>query len=91
MTCQRDDDQHPEKRLSQTGVENSDLVFQQGDAQTAEHTLENDGAERGPAEIAHPATRLDPPNPDRENDGEKTDRRSDQAVGVLEKNSADPF
>ena len=31
------------------------------------------------------------PEPDRENDGEKSDRRCDQAMRVLEQNAADPL
>ena len=51
---ERNDDQHSEKSLGQTGVEDSDLIFQHRHAQTAENALKNDGAERGKAEIPEP-------------------------------------
>src|SRR5204863_1245202 len=47
--------------------------------------------ERGEPEITEPAPPIDAPDPERENDGQKTDSGSDEAMGVLEKDSPDPF
>ena len=88
---ERDDDEGTEIRLREAGVKNSDLIFQQSDAQTTEHALQNNRGERGVTEIAHPATRFGSPKPNGQNDGEKSDCGSDEPMGVFEKNSADPF
>ena len=81
-----------EKRLGQAGVKNSDLILQQSDAQTAENALQNNCPKSGVSRGCAPSDDdSDAPEPDRQNDGEKSDDGSDQAMGVLEKNSADPF
>src|SRR4051812_5218545 len=87
---ERNDNEYSEKRLGEEGMENSDLVFQHRHAQSAENALQNNGAERAPAEIAHPTAGINSPDPDRENDGEKSDGRRDQPMSVLKENSADP-
>ena len=55
-------------------MKNSDLIFQQGHAQAAQHALENYQGERGESEIAQPAAIFDPPQPDSQDDREKSDR-----------------
>ena len=72
-------------------MKDSDLVFKHGDAQSAEHALQNHRAEGKRAEVANPSPRFAAPKPDREDDRQKPNCRSNQAVGVLKKNSADPF
>src|SRR5438067_12779476 len=78
-------------RLGEEGVKSSDFIFQQGHAQSAEDALENYGAERGEAEVAEPAPVIDAPDPDGEHDRQEPDDGSDETMGVLEENPADPF
>jgi hypothetical protein len=72
-------------------VKDPDLVFQHRDAQPAEHALHNDETERGKTQVAQPAPRIDPPDPDGQDDREKANRGSDEPVGVLEENSPNPL
>src|SRR2546423_1161543 len=88
---ERDDNHHSKKRLGEEGVKNSDFIFQQGHAQSAQDALENYGAERGEAEVAEPAPVIDAPDPDGEHDRQEADDGSDETMGVLEKDPADPF
>src|SRR5438067_10515299 len=88
---ERDDNHHSKKRLGEEGVKNSDFIFQQGHAQSAQDALENYGAERGEAEVAEPAPVIDAPDPDGEHDRQEPDDGSDETMGVLEENPADPF
>ena len=46
-------------------------------------------AQRGDAQIFHPAARVGTPGPDREDDAQKSDELGDHAVGVLELHAAD--
>ena len=47
---QRDHYQQTKKSLGETGVKDSDLILQQGDAQTAEYALQNRPRLTNPAE-----------------------------------------
>ena len=54
-------------------MKNADLVFQKGHAQSAENSLENDGAERGKAKPSNPWPPFITPKPDRQNDRQESD------------------
>src|SRR3989442_719566 len=65
-------DNQSEDRLRKTGMKDSDLILQHGDAQTAENALQNDAGDSNQTEIAQRLSILTAPNPDREKDGEKS-------------------
>src|ERR1041385_1228456 len=88
---QRDHNNESEKRLRQTGMKNSDFVFEHRHTQTAENALQNNAGDSNQTEIAYRLSILTAPNPDRENDGEKSNCGCNQAMSVLKKNPADPF
>ena len=63
-----DHDDQSKKRLREAGMKDSDLVFKHGDAQSAEHALQDHRAERDHPEVANPSPRFAAPKPDREDD-----------------------
>ena len=88
---QCDDNHQGEESLRQTGMKNSDLILQHGNAQTTEDSLQDHGADRSEGQHAHPAARFCTPKPHCKNDGEHSYGGGDQTVGMLEKNPANPF
>ncbi len=88
---ERDHHEHSQIGLGEAGVENSDFIFQQSHAQSAENPLDNDRGERRIAEIAQPAAIVRAPDPDRKDDGHESDRRGNEPMGMLEKNSTNPL
>ena len=64
---------------------------EQNDGQAAEQSLEDYRAEGRETKLAHPGSRVDPPDPHRENDREKADRARDQPMTVLVEDAADHF
>src|SRR5437764_15485396 len=72
-------------------MKDSDLVFQHRHAQAAQNSLQNHSGNCDQTERLDCRPLFGSPKPDRENNGEKSDRRRDQAMGVLEQNAADPF
>jgi len=55
-------------------VENSDFIFQHGHPQTAENSLENHAGDREQTKRFNRLSIFGSPNPDRENDCEKSNR-----------------
>ena len=55
----------------------------------AQNSLRDDQAQRGQAEIFHPAARIGAPGPDREDDAEKSHKLGNHAMGVLKFYAAD--
>ena len=70
---QRDNNDQTEERLRQTGMKDSDFIFQHRDAQTAQNTLQNDGSNRGDSEHTDPTARVYQPKPHGKDNGEKSD------------------
>jgi len=77
--------------LREARVKDADFVFQHGDSESAEHALQDHRAERDYSKITNPVSRFAAPEPDRQDDRQESNCRSDQAVRVLEENSAHPF
>ena len=87
----REGQQHDdaEESLRQAGVQDRDERRQpQQNGRTAEHPLRDDGRDRGVRQAPRPDPRLPQAEPDREDDGEKTGRRGDEAVAVLERHDS---
>src|SRR2546423_1787395 len=75
---------YSEERLGQRGVKDSDFIFQHRDAQAAENSLQNHTSNGDQTKCLNRLSIFGSPNPNREDDGEKSDRRRNQAMGVLE-------
>jgi hypothetical protein len=88
---QRNNHEQPEKCLRDTGVKDSNFIFHHGDAKPAKDSLKDYAGQRDYAQVAHPSSRFAEAEPDSENDGQKPNERTHQAMGVLEQNSADPL
>src|SRR5439155_3296980 len=89
---ERDRDREAEEDLREARVRRGNRRGQEEeDRQAAEHALRDNGAERGDTEPAHPASRLPQPQPGGEHDGQETDARRDESVGVLVEDAADHF
>ena len=58
-------------------MKDSDLVFQHGHAETAENSLQDNAGNSDHAKIAHPSSIVTAPKPNRENDRQESDCRSD--------------
>jgi len=65
---ERDKDNQSEKRLGQTGMKDSDFIFQHGDAQATEHALQNHRGEGAESESTQPPSAFNAVQPRREND-----------------------
>src|SRR5437868_8001448 len=72
-------------------MKDSNLIFQQGHAQTPKQSLQNHQSERSPPEIAQPARVFVEPQPEGKDNRENSYAGSDQAMDMLEKYSADPL
>src|SRR4030095_6038704 len=88
---QCDDDHQSEESLRETGMKNSDLIFQHRNAQTTEDSLQNDSAHSSEAQHSHAAARFCKPKPHCKNDGEHSNGGGNKTVGVQKKTPADPF
>ena len=80
-----------EKQLRDGRVIDAQRIHVHRHAQPAEHALRHDEEKRGHAEPGHPRARILEPEPDGENRRHQADERSEQPVGMLVKNPAQPF
>ena len=63
----------------------------ENNAQAAEHALKQHGKEDSQGREANPPAAVGSPRDDYQQDGKESDQRGQQAVGVLEEDSPDPF
>ena len=87
----RNENDQAKESLRQTGVKNSDLIFQESDAQPAQDSLQNHTGHGEKTETPDPASLLGVPKPDGQDDGEQPHDRGDEAMGMLEEYSANPL
>src|SRR4029450_779356 len=88
---QRNHHQQREKGLRDARVKDADFIFEHSDTQATENSLQDYTSERNYAEVAHPSPAFAAPKPDRQNDREKSNGGSNQAMGMLKHDPADPI